>query len=51
MRALERLADGRERLEEEVLERLAVLDALLELGGLALQLLVGELLEVGLERA
>ena len=47
---LERLADGRERLEEELLERLAVGHALLELGGLAAQLLVGELLEVGLER-
>ncbi len=33
--ALERLANGRVRLEEQVLERLAVLEALLELGGLA----------------
>ena len=50
MAALERLADGREGLEEEILERLAVVHALLELGGLPAQLLVGELLEVGLER-
>ena len=50
-RPLERLAHRRERLEEDVLERLAVRDALPELGGLALQLLVGELLELGLERA
>ena len=45
-----RLADGGERLEEEILERLAVLQALPELGRLAAQLVVGELLEVGLER-
>ena len=49
--ALERLAHRRERLEEDVLERLAVGDALPELGGLALHLLVGELLELGLERS
>ena len=45
-----RLADGGERLEEEILERLAVLQPLPELGRLAAQLVVGELLEVGLER-
>ena len=50
-RALERLADGGERLEEELVERLAVLEALAELGRLAGELLVGELLELGLERA
>ena len=50
MRALERLAHGREGLEEEVLERLTVGHTLLELGGLPAELLVGELLEVGLER-
>ena len=50
-RALERLAHRRVRLEDEVLERLAVLDALLELRGLPEQLLVGQLLELGLERA
>ena len=49
--ALARLADGREGLEEELLERLAVLEPLPELGGLAAQLVVGELLELGLERA
>ena len=37
--------------EEDLLERLAVLDALIELGGLAAQLVVGERLELGLERA
>ena len=50
-RPLERLAHRRERLEEDVLERLAVRDALPELGGLALQLLVGELLELRFERS
>ena len=50
-RPLERLAHGRIRLEEDLLERLAVLDALLELGGLAAQLVVRERLELGLERA
>ena len=50
-RALERLAHGGERLEEELVERLAVLDALLELGRLGRELGVGELLEVRLERA
>jgi hypothetical protein len=47
----EGLAHGRERLEEELLERLAVLDALLELGRLAGELGVGERLELGLEGA
>ena len=50
-RPLERLAHGGIRLEEDLLERLAVLDALLELGGLAAQLVVRERLELGLERA
>ena len=50
-RALERLAHGRERLEEEVVEVLAVLDPLLELDGLRGELLVAQLLEFGLERA
>ena len=49
--ALERLAHGGVRLEDQVVERLAVLEALLELGRLRAQLVVGELLEVGLERA
>ena len=48
--ALARLADGGERLEEQILERLAVLDPLTELDRLGGQLGVGELLEVGLER-
>ena len=50
-RALERLANSGVRLEDQVLERLAVLEALLELGGLAAELVVRQLLEVGLERA
>ena len=50
-RALERLAHGRERLEEELVDVLPVLDPLLELDGLRGELLVGQLLEVGLERA
>ena len=45
-----RLADGSERLEEQLLERLAVLEPLPELGGRAAELVVGELLEVRLER-
>ena len=49
-RPAERLADGRVGLEDQVLERLAVLEALLELGGLPAELVVRELLEVGLER-
>ena len=50
-RPLEGLADGGERLEDELVDRLAVLDALLELCGLAGQLGVAQLLEFGLERA
>ena len=45
-----RLANGGERLEEELLERLAVLEPLPELGGLRRELVVRQLLEVGLER-
>ena len=45
-----RLADGRVGLEEELLELLAVLEPLPELGGLRAQLGVGERLELGLER-
>ena len=48
--ALPRLAHSGERLEEELLQRLAVLEPLLELGRLGGELGVGELLEVGLER-
>jgi len=50
-RAPVRLAHGGERLEEQLVERLAVLDSLLELGRLACERLVGEPLELGLERA
>ena len=50
-RAPEGLAHRGVGLEDQVLERLAVLEALLELGGLSAELVVGELLEVGLERA
>ena len=50
-RALERLAHRGERLEEDLVEVLAVLDALPELGRLRGELGVGELLELGLERA
>ena len=50
-RPLERLAHGRVGLEDEVFERLPVLEPLLELGGLPAELVVGERLEVGLERA
>jgi hypothetical protein len=49
--ALERLAHRGVGLEQDVLERLAVRDALPVLGGLGLQLVVGELLELGLEGA
>src|SRR5918995_462700 len=49
-RALEGLPDRRKGLEEELLERLPALQALLELPGLAGERLVGELLELGLER-
>src|SRR5436190_11166904 len=48
-RPLERLAHGRIRLEEHLLERLAVLVPLLELGRLGSELLVAQLLEIGLE--
>ena len=48
--AAEGLADRRVGLEEELLERLAVLDPLPELGALALELRVRQLLELGLER-
>src|SRR5918995_295066 len=49
-RAPEGLPDRRKGLEEELLERLSALQALLELPGLAGERLVGELLELGLER-
>src|SRR5262249_60205731 len=49
-RAPERLADGRVGLEDQLLERLPVLETLLELCRLAAQLVVGERLELGLER-
>src|SRR5207344_3364740 len=48
--ALAGFADGRERLEGEVVEALAVLEPLPELRGLALEVDGGQLLEVGLER-
>ena len=48
--ALRSLADSGKGLEEELLERLAVLEPLLELDGLRCELGVGQLLEVGLER-
>src|SRR3954462_4653232 len=44
------LADGRERLEDGVVEALAVLEPLPELRRLALEVGGGQLLEVGLER-
>ena len=50
-RALEGLAHRRVGLEDQLLERLAVLEALLELRGLPAELVVRQLLEVGLERA
>ena len=50
-RPLERLADGRERLEHELVDRLAVLDPLAKLNGLPCKLGVAERLELGLERA
>ena len=49
-RALERLSHGRERLEEHVLERGAVLEPLPELGRLRGELGVRQRLEVRLER-
>ena len=45
-----RLADGCVGVEEELVERLAVLEPLAEPGGRAAQLLVGERLQLGLER-
>ena len=48
--ALAGLADGRERLEDELVEALAVLEPLPELRRLALEVGGGQLLEVGLER-
>ncbi len=45
-----RLTHGRVGLEQDLLEGLPVLDALLELRGLAAQLVVGQLLELGPER-
>src|SRR5207248_11615181 len=48
--ALARFPDRGERLEEELLECLAVLEPLAELGGLRAELLVAERLELGLER-
>src|SRR5207253_4356004 len=50
-RPAERLPDGCEGLEDELVDRLSVLDPLLELNGLAGQLGVGERLELRLERA
>ena len=43
-------AHGGERLEEQALELLSVLEPLPELGRLRLQVAVGQFLEVGLER-
>ena len=48
--ALARLADRRERLVEDVVERLAVRNPLPELGALGVELRVAQRLEVGLER-
>jgi hypothetical protein len=48
--ALAGLAHRGERLEEDVLERLAVVEPLLELGCLLPELVVAERLELGLER-
>jgi len=50
-RALERLANGRVRLEDQIFERLAVLQPELELDGLRTELVVRQLLELGLEGA
>ncbi len=49
-RALARLANGRERVEDELVEALAVLEPLAERGRQTLQLCVGELLVLRLER-
>jgi hypothetical protein len=48
-RALTGFADGCERLEHQVVEALSVLEPLPEVGGLALKVGGGELLELGLE--
>src|SRR5262249_34902465 len=50
-RPLERLADRGERLEDELVDRLAVLDPLAELDRLAGELCVAQRLELGLEGA
>src|SRR5829696_6062938 len=50
-RALGRLSHGGEGFEDQLLERLAVLEPLAKLSGLAGELRVGERLEVGLELA
>jgi hypothetical protein len=47
---LGRFANGRECLEDQVVDRLAVVDPLPELRGLAGELGIGERLEIGLER-
>ena len=44
------LAHGGERLGEDIVKGLAVLQSLAELGGLCTQLLIGELLHIGLKR-
>ena len=49
--APERLANRGEGLEDHLFERLSVLDALPELGGLPRQLVIRQSLELGLERA
>jgi hypothetical protein len=45
-----RFAGGRERLGQDVVEGLSVLQALAELDGLVGQLLIGEILDLGLPR-
>ncbi len=50
-RSLEGFPHRGERLEDEILERLPVLEPLLEIGGLPSELGVRERLELGLERA
>jgi hypothetical protein len=50
-RAFERLPHGREGLEDQLVDGLAILDPLSELGGLARQLGVAERLELRLEGA
>ena len=45
-----RFANGRERLEDQVVDRLAVVDPLPELRRLAGELGIGQRLEIGLER-